>query len=191
MALLHDFCFLFEDMDNLDAMQTFQSPFMLQLFATAHLHSIVGHAHVTVLKTDVLALTGMQGVIALCTTSLERAIKWLHKGTVDIDAHTPDVGPAQMKCKLRMPKTFNPATGKDSTIQNAFSIGNWGDVTAAYIISVRAKGDIFMKDLVSTACKLLKKKLGGLDKYLHLSDEDNNDDNNDDNNKIDHCTLLW
>lgn len=106
---------------------------------------------------------------------------------MDIDARTPDMGPAQMKRKLRMPKTFNPATSKDSTIQNAFSIGNWGDVTAAYVISVRAKGDIFMKDLVSTACKLLKKKLGGLDKYLHLSDEDDNDDNDD----IDRHTLLW
>lgn len=69
-ALLRDFSFLFEDMDNLDTMQAFRSPFMLQLFATAHLHSTVGHAHVTALKTDVLALTGMQGVIALCATSV-------------------------------------------------------------------------------------------------------------------------
>ncbi|KAG2040056.1 hypothetical protein BDR03DRAFT_980373 [Suillus americanus] len=68
-VLLEEFVFLFEDLDYSDTMKAFQSPFMIQLFATAHLHSIVGHAHVTAIKTDVLAASGMAGVLALCASS--------------------------------------------------------------------------------------------------------------------------
>lgn len=70
-ALMEEFVFLFEDLDYSDKMKAFRSPFMIQLFATAHLHSIVGHAHVTAIKTDVLAAgSGMAGVLALCATSV-------------------------------------------------------------------------------------------------------------------------
>lgn len=70
-ALMEEFVFLFEDLDYSDTMKAFRSPFMIQLFATAHLHSIVGHAHVTAIKTDVLAAgSGMAGVLALCATSV-------------------------------------------------------------------------------------------------------------------------
>lgn len=69
-ALMEEFVFLFEDLDYSDTMKAFRSPFMIQLFATAHLHSIVGHAHVVAIKTDVLAASGMAGVLALCATSV-------------------------------------------------------------------------------------------------------------------------
>lgn len=49
-ALLEDFAFIYEDMENLDPMQAFRSPFMLQLFATAHLHAILRHVEVPHLK---------------------------------------------------------------------------------------------------------------------------------------------
>jgi hypothetical protein len=69
-ALMEEFVFLFEDLDFSDRMKAFRSPFMIQLFATAHLHSTVGHAYVTAIKTDALAASGMAGVLALCATSV-------------------------------------------------------------------------------------------------------------------------
>jgi hypothetical protein len=69
-ALLDDFVFLYEDMDCSDSMKAFRSLFMLQLFATAHLHSIVGHAHVTAIKSDVLGAIGVAGVLAICAASV-------------------------------------------------------------------------------------------------------------------------
>lgn len=85
--------------------------------------------------------------------------------------------PAQMKRKLRTPKTFNRSTGKDSTTEHTFSINNWGSVTTAYLVAVKKKGDLFLKDTTSTARKLLKKSGGaGLDRYLRLNDDDESED---------------
>ncbi|KAG1897369.1 uncharacterized protein F5891DRAFT_982751 [Suillus fuscotomentosus] len=157
-ALLEDFTFIYEDMENLDPMQAFRSPFMLQLFATAHLHAILGHVEVPALKTYVLSVVRMTGVIGICAASLKRTIKRLRVNAIDIDVDTLDLGPAQMKRKLWTPKTFNKATGKDSTTENAFSINNWGSVTASYVVAIKAKGDDYMRTTTLTAQKLLKKQ---------------------------------
>ncbi|KAG1805293.1 hypothetical protein EV424DRAFT_1579442 [Suillus variegatus] len=196
-ALMEEFVFLFEDLDYSDKMKAFRSPFMIQLFATAHLHSIVGHAHVTAIKTDVLAAgSGMAGVLALCATSLKRAVKCLGAGAIDIDVDILDMCPAQLKRKLRTPKTLNKWTGNYSTTdvllgclvrvtKHAFSINNWGSVTEAYLASVKKKGDIFLRDMISTAQKLLKKSgSAGLKKYLHLNGNDESED-------IDRRAMLW
>jgi len=72
-TLLDGYAYIFEDMDNIDTTQAFRSPFMLQLFATAHLHSILGHAHVPALKTDLLAKgMDMHSVIALCAAAVSK-----------------------------------------------------------------------------------------------------------------------
>ncbi|KAG1903739.1 uncharacterized protein F5891DRAFT_977309 [Suillus fuscotomentosus] len=183
-VLLEDFAFIYEDMENLDPMQAFRSPFMLQLFATAHLHAILGHVEVPALKTYVLSVVGMTGVIGICAASLERAIKRLRVNAIDIDVDTLDLGPAQMKRKLRTPKTFNKATGKDSTTENAFSINNWGSVTASYVVAIKAKGDDYMRTTTLTARKLLK-KLGsvGLQKYFRTDD--------DGSEAVDIRAILW
>ncbi|KAG1729897.1 hypothetical protein EDB19DRAFT_1913139 [Suillus lakei] len=109
-ALMDEFVFLFEEMDYSDLMKVFRSPFMLQLFATAHLHSVIGHAHVTAIKTDVLAASGMAGVLAICATSLKHAVKCLGAGAIDIDVDILDMCPAQLKRKLCTPKTLNKYT---------------------------------------------------------------------------------
>ncbi|KAG2098387.1 uncharacterized protein F5147DRAFT_777628 [Suillus discolor] len=172
-ALLEDFAFIYEDMENLDPMQAFQSPFMLQLFATAHLHAILGHVEVPALKTYVLSVVGMTGVIGICAASLERAIKRLRIWV-----------PAQMKRKLWTPKTFNKATGKDSTTENAFSINNWGSVTASYVVAIKAKGDDYMRTTTLTARKLLKKSGSvGLQKYFRTDD--------DGSEAVDIRAILW
>ncbi|KAG2159112.1 uncharacterized protein EDB93DRAFT_1100137 [Suillus bovinus] len=97
-ALMEEFMFLFEDLDHSDKMKAFRSPFMIY---------IVGHTHVTAIKTDVLAASGMAGVLALCATSLKCAVKCLGAGAIDIDADILDMCPAQLKRKLRTPKTLN------------------------------------------------------------------------------------
>ncbi|KAG1849691.1 hypothetical protein DFJ58DRAFT_729475 [Suillus subalutaceus] len=184
-ALMEEFVFLFEDLDFSDTMKAFRSPFMIQLFATAHLHSTVGHAYVATIKTDVLAASGMAGVLALCATSLECAVKCLGTGAIDIDADILDMRPAQLKRKLRTPKTLNKCTGNYSTTEHAFSINNWGSVTEAYLASIKKKGDIFLRDTILTAQKLLKKSgSAGLEKYLRLNDDDKSED-------IDRRAMLW
>ncbi|KAG2099904.1 uncharacterized protein F5147DRAFT_655738 [Suillus discolor] len=183
-ALLEDFAFIYEDMENLDLMQAFRSPFMLQLFATAHLHAILGHVEVPALKTYVLSVVGMTGVIGICAASLERAIKCLRVNAIDIDVDTLDPGPAQMKRKLRTPKIFNKATSKDSTTENAFSINNWGSVTASYVVAIEAKGDDYMRTTTLTARKLLKKSGSvGLQKYFRTDD--------DSSEAVDIRAILW
>ncbi|KAG2107613.1 uncharacterized protein F5147DRAFT_774057 [Suillus discolor] len=183
-ALLEDFAFIYEDMENLDPMQAFRSPFMLQLFATTHLHAILGHVEVPALKTYVLSIVGMTGVIGICAASLERAIKRLRVNAIDIDVDTLDLGPAQMKRKLRTLKTFNKATGKDSTTENAFSINNWGSVTASYVVAIKAKGDDYMRTTTLTARKLLKKSGSvGLQKYFRTDD--------DGSEAVDIRAILW
>ncbi|KAG1864066.1 hypothetical protein C8R48DRAFT_672783 [Suillus tomentosus] len=183
-ALLEDFTFIDEDMENLDPMQAFWSPFMLQLFATAHLHAILGHVEVPALKTYVLSIVGMTGVIGICAASLERAIKRLCVNAIDIDVDTLDLGPTQMKRKLQTLKTFNKATGKDSTTENAFSINNWGSVTASYVVAIKAKGDDYMRTTTLTAQKLLEKSGSvGLQKYFHTDD--------DGSEAIDIRAILW
>ncbi|KAG2058780.1 hypothetical protein BDR06DRAFT_1003954 [Suillus hirtellus] len=183
-ALLEDFAFISEDMENLDPMQAFQSPFMLQLFATAHLHTILGHVEVPTLKTYVLSVVGMTGVIGICAASLKHTIKCLRVNAIDIDVDTLDLGPAQMKHKLRTLKTFNKATSKDSTTENAFSINNWGSVTASYVVAIKAKGDDYMRTTTLMARKLLKKSGSvSLQKYFHTDD--------DSSEAIDICTILW
>ncbi|KAG1736227.1 hypothetical protein EDB19DRAFT_1830039 [Suillus lakei] len=145
-VLMDEFVFLFEEMDYSDSMKAFQSPFMLQLFATAHLHSMYW-----------LPVAWPVGVLAICTTS--------HK--------------------LCTPKTLNKYTGNYSTTEHAFSINNWGSVTEAYLASIKKKGDIYLRDTILTAQKLLK-KLGsaGLEKYLRLNDNDESED-------IDRRAMLW
>ncbi|KAG1837254.1 hypothetical protein F4604DRAFT_1692382 [Suillus subluteus] len=184
-VLLEEFVFLFEDLDYSDTMKAFWSPFMIQLFATTHLHSIVGHAHVTAIKSDVLAASGMAGVLALCASSLKHAVKCLGAGAIDIDADILDMCPAQLKRKLCTPKTLNKCTGNYSTTEHTFSINNWGSVTEAYLASIKKKGDIFLRDTILTARKLLKKlDSAGLKKYLHLNDDDESED-------IDRRAMLW
>ncbi|KAG1878455.1 hypothetical protein C8R48DRAFT_768014 [Suillus tomentosus] len=184
-ALMEDFAFLFEDMDNIDTMQAFRSPFMLQLFATAHLHSIIGYAEVTALKTDVLASIGMADVLGICAASLERAIKCLSDGAINIDSDALDMCPAQRKRKLRTPRTFNKATGNHSTTEHAFSINNWGSVTTSYVTGVKKKGESFLRETTSMARKLLKKSgNAALRKYISLNDEDEEEN-------IDRRCMLW
>ncbi|KAG2029603.1 hypothetical protein BDR03DRAFT_987648 [Suillus americanus] len=184
-ALMDDFTFIYEDMDQLDSMQAFRSPFMLQLFVTVHLHSTAGHVQVTALKTDVLAAIGVCGVLALCATSLKRAIKCISAGDIDVDVDILNMHPAQLMRKLHTPKTFNKATGKDSTTEHAFSINNCSSETASYLIAIKNEGDIYLRDTTSMARKLLK-KLGNtsLKKYLHLND-------NSESEGIDKCSMLW
>ncbi|KAG1736222.1 hypothetical protein EDB19DRAFT_1991678 [Suillus lakei] len=69
-ALMDDFAFIYEDMNNIDMMQAFWSQFMLQLFASIHLHCIIGHVQVTALKTGVLAVIGICGAPAPRATSV-------------------------------------------------------------------------------------------------------------------------
>ncbi|KAG1807564.1 hypothetical protein EV424DRAFT_1543854 [Suillus variegatus] len=150
-ALLEDFAFIYEDMENLDPMQAFRPA----------------------LKTYVLSIIRMTGVIGICAASLKHTIKRLRVNAIDIDVDTLDLGPTQMKHKLWMPKTFNKATGKDSTTENAFSINNWGSVTASYVVAIKVKGDDYMRTTTFTARKLLK-KLGsvGLQKYFRTDNDD-------------------
>ncbi|KAG1724330.1 uncharacterized protein EDB91DRAFT_1087513 [Suillus paluster] len=145
----------------------------------------MGYVEVTALQMDMLAAIGMVGILGICAASLERAINCICDGVVDIEVDALDLRPAQRKRKLRTPKTFNKSTGILSTTEHAFSVNNWGSVTTSYVVSVKKKGDIFLKGTTSMAQKLLKKSGGtSLLKYLCLNDDDESEE-------IDWHTVLW
>ncbi|KAG2050734.1 hypothetical protein BDR06DRAFT_974322 [Suillus hirtellus] len=166
-ALMEDFAFLFKDMDNINTMQAFW------------------YAEVTALKMDVLASIGMTGVLGICAASLECAIKCLSDSAINIDSNALNMHPAQRKCKLQTPRTFNKATGNHSTTEHAFSINNWGSVTTSYVTGVKKKGESFLRETTLMARKLLKKSgNAALWKYIGLNDEDEEEN-------IDQCCMLW
>jgi hypothetical protein len=76
------------------------------------------------------------------------------------------------------------AQNLDTTPKDLSDINNWGSVTTAYLVAVKKKGDLFLKDTMSMAQKLLKKSGGtGLNRYLHLNDDDELEDS-------DKCAML-
>jgi len=110
----------------------------------------------------------------------------IRDGVIDVNADTLDMGPTQMKRKLRTPKTLNKATGKESTTEYAFSISNWGPATAAFLQSVHKKSANTVLDITSTARMLLKKSGGaGIDKYLYYVNHAN------DSEEVDQRAMLW
>lgn len=68
--LLLDFAFLYEDLDVIDKMKTFRSPFMLQLVATGHLQATIGHANVPALNTEALTASGISGVVGIAAAAV-------------------------------------------------------------------------------------------------------------------------
>ncbi|OJA15322.1 hypothetical protein AZE42_10864 [Rhizopogon vesiculosus] len=74
---------------------------------------------------------------------------------------------------IKTPKSLNTYTGNVTWTANAFSVNNWDSQTASFAKSARSKGNNVLKDITSTAWKLLKKPKSGLEDCLSddLSDD--------------------
>ncbi|KAG2152690.1 hypothetical protein DEU56DRAFT_727716, partial [Suillus clintonianus] len=171
--LLHKYAFLYPNPEKIDKDETFRSPFVQELLATAHLAKILGHADVPVLRTDSLVKNGFIGALGLCAVSLERAFTLLADSTVTLDSEENSELPINVrKARLKTPKTFNKATGKETTSEHAFSVAKWSSKTAAFVCGAKKKGTAATELTVSMAWKVLKKP--GFEKYTgnDMSDED-------------------
>ncbi|KAG1728599.1 uncharacterized protein EDB91DRAFT_1086013 [Suillus paluster] len=174
--LLEHYAFLYPDPDNINKDATFHSAFVQELLATAHLSRIIGHANVPALDTNTLAKSGITGALGLCAVLLERTLTLVVDKAIIIDQLDdlePVPGTAQ-KARPKMPKTVNPATGKASSTEHAFSVGKWGLKTATYIQGAQKKSVEAMQLTMSMAYKHLKKP--GFNKYSSSDSSDEMDD---------------
>ncbi|KAG1738089.1 uncharacterized protein EDB91DRAFT_1082851 [Suillus paluster] len=169
--LLVHYAFLYPNPDDIDKSATFHSAFVQELLVTAHLSQILGHADVTVLNTDGLIKHGFVGALGLCAVSLERAFSLLADNTVTI-VHEDNSGLpiTAWRAHLKMPKTFNKATGKETVSEHTFICG------------AAKKGEASTELTVSMAWKLLKKP--GFERYS------SNDSFEDDDDDVDICDFM-
>jgi len=89
---------------------------------------------------------------------LERALRLIQRGDIDIDAQISTRGKATAKTPLK----FNKATGKESSVALSFSEQNWGSCTREYFTSVNKRDDATLKEIVSMASALNISTLDGL-----------------------------
>jgi hypothetical protein len=65
-----EWAFLFEDPDNPSPLTAYRSPFVLQLFGTAHLNAITGYVQVPSFDMHALATSGMLRPLALSAAAV-------------------------------------------------------------------------------------------------------------------------
>jgi len=78
---------------------------------------------------------------------------------------------------MKIPKTLNKVTGKETATEHAFSVAKWGPKTAAFIRGAKKKGTEATQLTVSMAYKHLKKP--ALDMYASNDEMDEMDDRAD------------
>lgn len=71
---LDRYAFLYPHPEDINKDETFRSPFVQELLATAHLQRTIGHADVPALDTESLAESGIIGALGLCAASVCQSI---------------------------------------------------------------------------------------------------------------------
>ncbi|KAF8128937.1 hypothetical protein EV363DRAFT_1339240 [Boletus edulis] len=132
--LATDFRFLREDPDSSEPTEMFRSPFLLILIAITHLSDIAAFVDVPGWDTQAMAAgKGGEGVIAIASAALERAMTLFCEGTVDVNLLTETA-----RC-LDAPPALR------------FSSVKWSSPTAAYREAVRKRETEFVCGLFAAA----------------------------------------
>ncbi|KIM51270.1 hypothetical protein SCLCIDRAFT_143617, partial [Scleroderma citrinum Foug A] len=155
--LLTGLTFLFRDLDPKPE-NAFRSPLVLQLLAHTHLRPCVGCPNIPRLNTTALKAHGIKGAISLCCAALERALRLIQRGDIDIGDQTS----ARSKATVKMPFKFNKAIGKESSTALLFSEQNWGSCTREYLMSINKRDVATLKEIVSMASALKTSALDGI-----------------------------
>lgn len=69
-SLLQKCTFVYENLDKPVKSEAFRSVFILQLLATVHIHSTIGHANIPALDTEKLASCGITGALSVCAAAV-------------------------------------------------------------------------------------------------------------------------
>ncbi|KIK13424.1 hypothetical protein PISMIDRAFT_18014 [Pisolithus microcarpus 441] len=99
----------------------------------------------------------MDGVIALATAALEHAFSFVRDDIINVKSIIEHMETNGGKLEIRLPKTLNKATGRETSGPYMFSVSNWGEETASYKISIASRGDENTIDVIASAQTLLKK----------------------------------
>ncbi|KAI6037329.1 hypothetical protein PISMIDRAFT_47588, partial [Pisolithus microcarpus 441] len=150
--LLEDYIFICEDMDEPNHARNFCSHFILQLVANAHLSKVSDALDIPALHTQEL-LEGyhMDSVIALATAALEHTFSFVRDDIINVKSIIEHMETNGRKLEIRLPKTLNKATGRETSGPYMFSVSNWGEETASYKISIVSRGDENTIDVITFA----------------------------------------
>ncbi|KIJ10191.1 hypothetical protein PAXINDRAFT_16761 [Paxillus involutus ATCC 200175] len=89
------------------------------------------------------------GVIALRSAALERAVQFIMDGTIKVEQVLTDMTESSDgKMRVVLPKVLNKATGRETSELYMFSATNWGGNTASYKESILKRGTGFTCDMI-------------------------------------------
>ncbi|KAF9222236.1 hypothetical protein BS17DRAFT_839272 [Gyrodon lividus] len=151
--LMTSYAFLQEDPDFPQEEGMFRSTFLLELIGSTHLSNITGFVEVP--RWDVQGMArekNGEGIIAMASAALERAVKFIAQGTIDVEQVLADManGP-DSKMKIKLPKVLNKLTGHESSAPFQFLATNWNGDTAAYREAIQKRGQAFACSVFTAA----------------------------------------
>ncbi|KAG6371004.1 hypothetical protein JVT61DRAFT_10724 [Boletus reticuloceps] len=116
-----------------------------------HFSDISGYIEVKGWNTEQLGLgKNRGGVIAIAAAA--RAVEFIRDGVIDIEQVLVDMIDApDGKMKVKLPKTLNKATGRETSTPYQFSASNWSVGTANYKLSVERRGPKFVRSVFAEA----------------------------------------
>ncbi|KIJ11314.1 hypothetical protein PAXINDRAFT_157348 [Paxillus involutus ATCC 200175] len=143
--LLDEFTFMGEDLNTTDFNKGYHSKFILQLLAT----QLSQHSK---LKMDALKQYSIVGALSMCAAALERAIKLIGDGHVNIKNQISAKGKPMAKTPLKL----NKVSGKESVNALAFSESHWGSSARSYCTAISKHGIDVIEETTTMAHALLK-----------------------------------
>ncbi|KAG1730978.1 uncharacterized protein EDB91DRAFT_1252421 [Suillus paluster] len=152
-SLLVDWAFLFEDPDSPSPLTAYRSPFVLQLFGTAHLHTINGYVEVRSFDMHAPAMRGMLHPLALSAAAIERAITMIAQK--ELKAQNVLLSASRGWVSIKLPKILNKATGKETNVLFLFLAARWAKLTNSFIKSLLGKPAGYLETTVQMACATL------------------------------------
>ncbi|KAI6097638.1 hypothetical protein EV401DRAFT_1895469 [Pisolithus croceorrhizus] len=152
-GLLEDYAFLCESPGKPSSEGMFRSPFLIKLLSTAHLNDVMGYVDIPQLAMKELAAgKDMAGVVGMASVALERAVKYIAEGIIDVDKVLADMMEAgDGKIRFKLPRVLNKATGKSTSTSFNFSWSNWGVESMAYRDSIAKWGPQWLRTTVEAA----------------------------------------
>ncbi|KAH0830249.1 hypothetical protein J3R83DRAFT_1609 [Lanmaoa asiatica] len=131
----------------------FKSPFLYELVGTRHMRDTTGYIPFDGLASKESA-TGKNGVgvIAIGCAALERALEFIRDGVINVEqVLTEMLESGDERMKMKSPKVFNKAPGRESTAPCQLSSQNWNFKTTAHKMSVDRRGHKFIQDVFTEA----------------------------------------
>ncbi|KAG1799573.1 uncharacterized protein BJ212DRAFT_1488290 [Suillus subaureus] len=168
-SLLNEWAFLFENPDSPSPLIAYCSPFILQLFGTAHLNTIKGYVNVPSFDMHALATSGMSQVLALSAIAVEHALKMIKKKELKVQDVLSLT--SQGKATIKLPKVLNKIMRKESSVHVLFSAALWSKPTKAFTKSILSKPAGYVEATIemarATASDVTETPVGSFDNVMN------------------------